>query len=72
MHIANVSAGNLRPIMKAHIDDRSKLFTDDAGQYRYMNKDFEHYVVNHGADEYVRKVNGMLAHTNTAEISSRF
>ena len=23
--------------------------------------------MNHGADEYVRKVNGMLAHTNTAE-----
>jgi hypothetical protein len=32
-----------------------------------MNKDFEHYAVNHGAEEYVRKENGMLAHTNTAE-----
>jgi transposase-like protein len=67
IHVANVTADNLRPIMKAHIDDRSKLMTDDAGQYRHMCKDFDHFVVNHGADEYVRKVEGMLAHTNTAE-----
>src|SRR5579872_1061872 len=57
MHVASVTAASLRPLLKAHIDDRSKL----------MTRDFEHYVVNHGADEYVRKVNGMLAHTNTAE-----
>src|SRR5258706_10197869 len=67
VHVASVTAENLRPILKAHVDDRTKLMTDDAGQYRHMNRDFEHYAVNHGADEYVRKVNGMLAHTNTAE-----
>ncbi len=66
-HVASVTSQNLRKIMKAHVDDRTTLMTDDAGQYRHMHRDFQHYVVNHGADEYARKVNGMLAHTNTAE-----
>ncbi len=65
--VPNVTGNTLREVLKEHADNRSKLMTDDAGQYRHMNKDFEHYVVNHGADEYVVKVNGMLAHTNTAE-----
>ena len=42
--------------------------TDDAGQYRHMGSLLPHYVVNHSADEYVRRLgNGILAHTNTAE-----
>lgn len=39
------------------------FYTDDAGQYRHMNRDFTHEVVNHGKDEYVRG----KAHTNTVE-----
>ncbi len=62
-HVANVSASTLRPIMKAQIDQATKLMTDDAGQYRHMGKDFVHESVNHSADEYVRGE----AHTNTAE-----
>jgi len=67
MHVASVTAEKLLPIMKAHIDGRTTLMTDDAGQYRHMGRDFNHHAVNHGAHEYVRKVEGMLAHTNTAE-----
>ena len=63
MHVASVTAANLRPIMVGQIDDRSKLYTDDAGQYRHMGRDFEHEHVNHKASEYVRGD----AHTNTVE-----
>ncbi len=63
-HIPDVSARTLRPILKAAIDQKTALMTDDAGQYRHMAKDFPaHEVVNHGAGEYVRGI----AHTNSAE-----
>ncbi|MBB5711557.1 IS1595 family transposase [Sphingomonas xinjiangensis] len=63
MHVASVTAANLRPIMIEQINAASMLCTDDAGQYRHMGRDFSHEVVNHGSDEYVRG----KAHTNTVE-----
>src|SRR5258708_17723876 len=48
MHIASVTAENLRPVLVAQIDSKSFLMTDDAGQYRHMGRDFRHEVVNHG------------------------
>lgn len=63
MHLATVTAATLRPIMLAHIDDKSALYTDDAGMYRKMSDDFSHEVVNHSAEEYVRGA----VHTNTIE-----
>ncbi len=63
MHVTSVTAANLRPLMIAQIDHQSKLYTDDAGQYRFMGRDFEHESVNHSAEEYVRGD----AHTNTVE-----
>lgn len=63
LHVANVTAANLRPILVAQIDGASQLCTDDAGQYRHMGRDFRHETVNHGAEEYVR---GPF-HTNSVE-----
>jgi transposase-like protein len=63
MHVPSVSAATLRPILKAQVDDKSLLVTDDAGQYRHMHRDFRHEIVNHGIEEYVRGE----AHTNTIE-----
>lgn len=62
-HVASVTAKTLRPILVAQLDSKTALMTDDAGQYRHMNKDFTHETVNHGAGEYVRG----NAHTNTIE-----
>jgi len=63
-HVPEVNAATLRPILVAQIDRRSFLMTDDAGQYRYMGRDFAgHERVNHGIEEYVRGT----AHTNTVE-----
>ncbi len=63
LHLPSVTAATLRPILVEQLNSKTKLMTDDAGQYRQMNRDFQHEVVNHGAGEYVRGG----AHTNTVE-----
>lgn len=66
--VPNVTGETLREVLKVHTSTRSALMTDDAGQYRHMGELLPHYVVNHSADEYVRRLgSGILAHTNTAE-----
>jgi transposase-like protein len=50
--------------MKANIDRKSALMTDEANWYRATGKEFSsHETVNHSKEEYVRG----LAHTNTVE-----
>lgn len=62
--IAKVTGETLRPVIRAHVDRKSALMTDQGGQYLSIGKEFDrHETVNHGADEYVRDD----AHTNTAE-----
>lgn len=64
MHVTSVTAKTLRPILVAQVDRKSFLMTDDAGQYRYMGREFaRHQAVNHSIEEYVRGE----AHTNTVE-----
>lgn len=63
MHLPKVTSATLRPILLAHIDDKSVVMTDDAGHYRNLGRDFEHEAVNHSIEEYVRGE----AHTNTIE-----
>lgn len=68
IHVASVTAEKLRPVLVSHIHADSKLYTDDAGQYRHMDRDFAHEFVNHGAEEYVRyPKGGEPIHTNTVE-----
>lgn len=63
-HVANVTGKTLRPIMAKHVDLKSALMTDDAGQYRPIGRAFaSHETVNHGIEEYVRGD----AHSNTVE-----
>jgi len=65
-HLPEVSAKTLRPILKAQIDERSYLMTDEAGVYRKLGEEFAgHGTVNHSAEEYVRL--GGFMHTNTVE-----
>ena len=63
MRVASVTAKSLRPVLVAQIDSKSNLYTDEAGQYHHMGRDFEHKSVNHSANEYVRGE----AHTTTVE-----
>ena len=63
-HVANVTGKTLRPIIVKHVDRKSALMTDDAGQYRPIGVEFaSHATVNHGIEEYVRGD----VHSNTVE-----
>jgi transposase-like protein len=64
-HLPSVTAKSLRPVLKAHVDSKSYLMTDEAGVYRKIGMEFNgHGTVNHSIDEYVR---GTFWHTNTIE-----
>ncbi|MEQ8397527.1 IS1595 family transposase [Thalassobaculum sp.] len=66
MHITNVNAKTLRPILVTHISRKSMLMTDESPVYPKIGREFaNHGTVNHSADEYVRL--GGFMHTNTAE-----
>src|SRR3712207_1628417 len=63
-HVANVTAKNLKPILKAHLHSATFVVTDEGATALALGREFEKTAsVNHGAGEYVRGD----AHTNTAE-----
>jgi transposase-like protein len=63
-HVPDVTGKTLRAVLRSHVDPKTAVMTDDAGQYRHVGEDFaRHEAVNHGGGEYVRGD----AHTNTAE-----
>lgn len=66
VHVANVTANTLKPIIYSQIDRASYLMTDDALVYESLGKQFAgHGSVNHSINEYVR--DGDFRHTNTVE-----
>jgi hypothetical protein len=63
-HVDGTSAKDLLPIIKANVDQKSRIVTDEAGQYAHLNEHFaSHEFVTHGSGEYVRDD----VHTNTLE-----
>ena len=65
MHLPEVTAKTLRPILTRHIDKQTYLMTDEAKVYPAVTGSFAgHGSVNHSGGEYVR---GMFWHTNTVE-----
>lgn len=64
-HVDNTSAKDVMPILRKNIAAETKIMTDEAGQYRFLNRDMpnSHEVVRHTADEYVHGD----VHTNTVE-----
>ena len=65
MHVPAVDSKTLRPALRAQIDKRSYLMTDDATVYAPIGRDYSgHGTVNHSIEEYVR---GGFWHTNTVE-----
>jgi transposase-like protein len=64
MVVESLKAADLLPILKANIAAEARVMTDEAGQYRFLSRDFaEHGAVKHMAGEYGR---GDI-HTNTVE-----
>ena len=66
LHVPNVTAKTLRPILVKLASRKSTLMTDESTVYPSIGAEFtNHESVNHSANEYVRL--GGFAHTNTAE-----
>jgi transposase-like protein len=64
-HVATVTSGTLRPIIKAHVDRATYMMTDDSPIYPSATQGMGgHGSVNHSAEEYVRAT---FWHTNTVE-----
>jgi transposase-like protein len=64
VHVPNVTAKTLRPLIVTIVDRKSHLRTDESGVYWAVGEEYKsHLTVNHSADEYVRGD----ASTNTVE-----
>lgn len=63
MVVDDLKASTLTPILKDNIAAETRVITDEAGQYKNLNKEFEHDFVRHGQGEYGRGE----VHTNTIE-----
>jgi transposase-like protein len=63
-HVPAVTADNLKPIIEAHIDGATVVYTDEGATSKGLGRLFEkHESINHSIGEYVRGD----AHTNTIE-----
>jgi transposase-like protein len=62
--VDDLKASTLVPILQENIDREAVIYTDEAGQYRHLSRDFDgHDFVRHGQGEYGRGT----VHTNTVE-----
>lgn len=62
--VPNVTAANLKPILRQHVSSDARVMTDEWAGYRGLKNEFaDHQTVNHSHDEYVRGE----ASTNTVE-----
>jgi len=63
--VPNVSGKNLKAIIRASVDRRARIITDDSNLYHNIGPEFDggHETVNHSRKEYVRGD----VHTNTVE-----
>ena len=68
VHVSDVTAKTLVPIVNENIAKEAKIYTDDAAAYYKKLEGFAgHETVNHSAEEYVRYEAGEVIHTNTVE-----
>ncbi len=64
-HMPEVTSANLKLALRAQVDRKSYIMTDEASTYRFVRSEFGgHGTVNHSIEEYVR---GGFWHTNTVE-----
>jgi transposase-like protein len=67
MVIDDLKAKTIVPILEENIAHEARVLTDEAGQYKHLNKHFsEHGWVSHGIGEYVSSKDPST-HTNTVE-----
>lgn len=62
--VPNVTAANLKPILRQHVSSDARVMTDEWAGYKGIKGEFaDHQTVNHSKEEYVRGE----AYTNTVE-----
>jgi transposase-like protein len=75
-HVDGVTMATLLPIIRANVDAKSTVMTDEHASYQRLGQDFgRHAAVNHSRDEYVHYTNAVMfpsgkpymIHTNTVE-----
>jgi transposase-like protein len=75
-HVEGVTMATLLPIIRANIDAKSTVMTDEHASYQHLWQDFgRHASVDHSQDEYVRYTDAVMfpsgkpyvIHTNTVE-----
>jgi transposase-like protein len=75
-HVEGVTMATLLPIIRANVDAKSIVMTDEHASYQHLGGDFgRHASVTHSQDEYVRYTNAVMfpsgkpyvIHTNTVE-----
>jgi len=69
-HVESVSKADILPIIKANVDKKSRLMTDEANRYTHLGKEFaSHQSVDHSRDEYAYydKMSDTMVGTNTVE-----
>lgn len=70
MVMARVTSMNLRSAVEENVEAKSVVMTDQSLKYKKLEEKFTHHRVNHGKQEFARKVNDSLtAHSNTVESS---
>jgi transposase-like protein len=67
MHMERVTAENLRPVIDQMVDESAHVMTDTASVLKFTGEVRKHSKVNHTAQEYVRKENGVKISTNAVE-----
>jgi transposase-like protein len=66
-HVANTSADEILPVVRANLAKEANLMTDQARVYQKLGAEYQHDTVNHQEDEYVRREGDKLITTNTIE-----
>jgi transposase-like protein len=69
IHVANVTAKNLKEVIRENVEPTAHVMTDESGVYRFVGKEYaKHSTVNHAAKEYARtEADGTVSSTNTVE-----
>ncbi len=67
--VPNCQRATVMPIIKAHVEEGSEVFTDEYVIYKTLEKEgYKHDTVNHGKKQYVKyREDGTKVHTNTME-----
>ncbi len=64
--VRNTQRQEIQPILKSVVQKGSMLVSDEWSAYSGLNSEYEHYIVNHAAKEYVNNENTDI-HSNTIE-----